>query len=148
LDVPADARAGVLVDNVVDLVADGSAAAVGAVGIQVTDCIGYCLGCAVRVVDGDGVAADDGSVAGTAGFADNRFADEVVKDTVVDGGIPVPAAAGAGVLVDNVDALVATAGFADTRFADDVPAETDTADDVDAKQDHFFYKDFLDAATH
>ena len=134
LDVPAAAGAGVLVVDVDGLVADGSAAAVGAVGIH--------------VVDSDGDAADDGSVAGTAGFADNRIADEVVQDTVVDGGIPVPAAAGAGVLVDNVDGLVATAGFADTRFADDVPAETDTADDVDAKQDHFCYQDFLDAATH
>ncbi len=64
---------------------------------------------AVRVADGDGVAADGGSAAGTAGFAG-------------------------------------------AQVADYVPAEADTADDVDAKQHHFCFHSFqlehLDAAMH
>ncbi len=103
------------------------------------------------VVDGDGVAADDDSAVGTADFAGTRVADDVVNDTVADGGIPVRYAVrvadGDGVAADG-GSVAGTAGFADTRVADDVPAESDTDDDVDAKQDHFCYQGCFDAATH
>jgi hypothetical protein len=45
---------------------------------------------AVQVADGDGVAADGGSAAGTAGFAGIRGADDIGIESDADWGIPRP----------------------------------------------------------
>ncbi len=133
--------AGILVVNIDELVADGTTAAAGAVGIQVDDGSRYGLEYDVRVADCNGVAADGGSAAGTAGFAGIQGADDAGTETVAE-----------------------SAGFAGIQGSDYVGSETDadggiphpvkahTAGDVAAKQHHFCFQSFhlqnLDAATH